>query len=85
MQAVTGGAPEDGDEFGYDPGWDGDWDIDRSLLGEDYDDEDYNDGGENTGLDSEGRKAGTEAGVTSSDEEVTELTKTWVQAGESLR
>lgn len=77
MQAVTGGAPEDGDEFGYDPGWDGDWDIDRSLLGEDYDDEDYND--------SEGRKAGTEAGVTSSDEEVTELTKTWVQAGESLR
>lgn len=27
-----------GDEFGYDEGWDGDWDIDRSLL--DDDDED---------------------------------------------
>eukprot|EP00752_Nemacystus_decipiens_P004817 g4384.t1 len=70
VQAVAGAGG--GDDFGYDPDWDGDWDIDRSLL----DDEDE-DGG------ADGAPAVDIAAlsvVPPSDEEVTELTKAWVQA-----
>ena len=76
MQVVPGAGG--GDEFDYDPDWDGDWDIDRSLL--DDDDE--------GGIAFEGEEDGVEVDakalsvVPASDEEVTELTKNWVQAGE---
>lgn len=76
VQAVAGAGG--GDEFDYDPDWDGDWDIDRSLL----DDDDNDDEG---GVGSEGGEVHVDAAalgvVPGSDEEVTELTKSWVQAG----
>lgn len=65
-----------GDNAGYDPDWDDDWDIDRSLLdGIDYDDEDA---GAATLEEVDIAALGV---VPKGDEEVTELTKSWVQAG----
>ncbi|CAN0011334.1 unnamed protein product [Scytosiphon promiscuus] len=74
VQAVAGAGA--GDDFAYDPDWDDDdWDIDRSLL--DDDDEEDGIGGEGgaTVID-----AAALSVVPSSDDEVTELTKSWVQA-----
>ena len=88
MQAVEGsdgGTAEGGGEFAYDPAWDDeDWDIDRSLLGED---EAEDDGGGDLGIGDEGvtmaeRDQAVATVVPDSDEEVTEQTKAWVQAGE---
>lgn len=71
-----------GDDFGYDPDWDDDWDIDRSLLD---DDEAEGEGAAGGDWDEDGvvRVDVAALGVVpSSDEEVQELTKSWVQAGE---
>lgn len=76
VQAVAGAGA--GDDFAYDPDWDDDdWDIDRSLLDDD-DDEDEDGMGGAPVVD-----AAALSVVPSSDEEVTELTKSWVQAGEN--
>ena len=77
MQVIAGAGG--GDEFDYDPDWDGDWDIDRSLLDDD-DDEELGGGWDGVQVDAEALSV-----VPASDEEVTELTKDWVQAGEKGR
>lgn len=80
VQSVSGG--DGGDEFGYDADWDDDWDIDRSLLGDD------DEGGVGAGEGVPGSGQEDEMNVEAlsvvpgTDEEVTELTRTWVQAGE---
>ncbi|CAM9659493.1 unnamed protein product [Ectocarpus sp. 8 AP-2014] len=78
VQVVPGAGG--GDDFGYDPDWDDDWDIDRSLLD---DDEAEGEGGAGGDWDEDGvvRVDAAALGVVpSSDEEVQELTKSWVQA-----
>ncbi|CAN0353577.1 unnamed protein product, partial [Phaeothamnion confervicola] len=56
------------DEFGPDPFWDGDWDIDRSMLG------DEEDAGEDVSA------VPAVLAVPESDEAVLALTRQWVQA-----
>ncbi|CAB1119769.1 unnamed protein product [Ectocarpus sp. CCAP 1310/34] len=78
VQVVPGAGG--GDDFGYDPDWDDDWDIDRSLLD---DDEAEGEGAAGGDWDEDGvvRVDAAALGVVpSSDEEVQELTKSWVQA-----
>lgn len=70
-----------GDDFAYDPNWDDDWDIDRSLLG---DEDDYGAGGGGGGEGAVTVDAEALSVVPDSDDDVTELTKSWVQAGEIL-
>ncbi|CAM9355890.1 unnamed protein product [Ascophyllum nodosum] len=83
VEGSDGGTAEGGGEFAYDPAWDDeDWDIDRSLLGED---EAEDDGGGDLGIGDEGvtmaeRDQAVATVVPDSDEEVTEQTKAWVQA-----
>lgn len=77
MQVVAGAGG--GDEFDYDPDWDGDWDIDRSLLDDDDDDGSMGLGGGWDGVQVDTKALSV---VPASDEEVTELTKDWVEAGE---
>lgn len=81
MQVVAGAGG--GDDFDYDPDWDGDWDIDRSLLDDDDDEGDVGLGGGWDGVQQVDAKALSV--VPATDEEVTELTKDWVQAGEKKR
>ncbi|CBJ27776.1 conserved unknown protein [Ectocarpus siliculosus] len=78
VQVVPGAGG--GDDFGYDPDWDDDWDIDRSLLD---DDEAEGEGAAGGDWDEDGVvrvDAAALSVVPSSDEEVQELTKSWVQA-----
>lgn len=64
-----------GDNPGYDPDWDDDWEIDRSFLDSIEDDEDA---GSATLEEVDIEALGV---VPKGDEEVTEVTKSWVQAG----
>lgn len=76
VQAVAGAGG--GDEFVYDPDWDDDWEIDRSLLGDD------DEADADTGLGEGEVDVAAFSVVPDSDEEVTEVTKSWVQAGAVL-
>lgn len=67
-----------GDQFAYDPDWDDDWEIDRSLL--DDEDEDEDDAGGEVKVDAVALSI-----VPASDDEVTAITKSWVQAGARAR
>lgn len=78
-----------GGEFGYDADWDDDWDIDRSLLGDDDEGDDtsgfgaFGAEGNMVEFREEGEVNIAALGVVpESDDEVTEVTKSWVQAGE---
>eukprot|EP00904_Undaria_pinnatifida_P002264 jgi/Undpi1/12038/HiC_scaffold_4.g01737.m1 len=75
VQVVAGAGG--GDEFDYDPDWDGDWDIDRSLLDDDDDEGSMGLGGGWDGVQVDTKALSV---VPASDEEVTELTKDWVEA-----